>query len=785
MYPILRNLISVIRRFKLAAALNILGLSVAFAAFMIIMIQLDYDFNYSKCHKDYDKIFRVEATDVRRDEVMSRISRPQAEHFFNSSPHILVGALAGWKTETFFTVEREVEERLHRNGYTENQLLVSPEFFDVFSFDFVEGSDARIAPRTVFIPLSLSRKFFGNEPAVGKQIIHEGGWGTQTVAAVYRDFPENTIVDNCIYFAMNPNENLGMWANVSYRVYIRVNSAKNAPLLIDNFKRVFDAKAEFGDSHNYAERFQLRLTPLKDIHFITDVKNDETSKANKQTLLILFAIAMTIITIAVINFTNFSTALTPMRVRNINTQRVMGAQQRTIRWAIVCEAVFFSLVSVLVAIFFFLWFKGSLLANLVDGDLSLASRPLLVGGTALIALLVGLFAGIYPAYYMTSFEPALVIKGSFGLSPKGKQIRNTLIGIQYAASFLLIVGASFMYLQNRFMLSSPLGFDKDALITVNTQQISGRRDAFTHKLKEYAGIEDVVYSDELLSSENSNDFGWGRGNGINFSAFIVQHSFLKTVGIEVTEGRDILPDDIGLGEGGMIFNETARKKYDLKLGDYVGGEIIGFVPDIKFRSFHNEVAPMAFWMRRQSIDYGTLNIAYIKVKGGTNKRAAMTYVKNTLSEFNPSYNFEVRFYDEILQHLYEKEIVLNILITLFSLIAILISIVGVFGLVVFDNEYRRKEIGIRKINGATTAEILLLFNRGYFRILAICFVIAAPIAWYAVNRWLENFAYKTPLYWWVFLLAFIVVAAITLCTVTFQSWRTANENPVEAIRSSG
>jgi len=214
----------------------------------------------------------------------------------------------------------------------------------------------------------------------------------------------------------------------------------------------------------------------------------------------------------------------------------------------------------------------------------------------------------------------------------------------------------------------------------------------------------------------------------------------------------------------------------------IKGEIIGFVPDVKFASFRNAVVPMAFYVWGTDYWGNRASTMYIRVKANADKRAAMSYVRSTLAEFDAKNTFNVRFYDEILQRLYEKEMALNSLITLFSLIAIFISIVGVFGLVVFDSECQRKAIGIRKILGASTMGIIVMFNKAYFKILLICFVFAAPLAWYAVTRWLDNFAYKTPMYWWVYVLAFVAVGVITVTTVTFQNWRVANDDPVNAVK---
>ena len=409
----------------------------------------------------------------------------------------------------------------------------------------------------------------------------------------------------------------------------------------------------------------------------------------------------------------------------------------------------------------------------------------------MIALIAGVIAGAYPSHYMTSFPPAVALTGSFGLSPKGKLMRNTLTGIQLTASFALIIGAAFIYLQNYFMQNSPLGYDKDELITVDISWLQNDRDAFINQLKQNSGIEDVTYSESLLSSSDQY-MGWGlryKGEGIQFQSIPVHYSFLKVMGIEVTEGRDFREGDHNLQGGVYVFNEAARKKYDIETGtridgmEIISGEIIGFVPDVKFASFRNAVEPMAFYVWGPDYWGGRANTLYIRVKAGADKRAAMSYVRSTLTDFNKEITFNVRFYDEILQRLYEKEIALNSLITLFSLIAIFISIVGVFGLVVFDCECRRKEIGIRKIHGSSTMGIIVMLNKTYFRLLIICFVIAAPVAWYTVTRWLDNFAYKTPMYWWVYLISFVVVGIIILATVTFQSWHVANVNPVKSIKS--
>ena len=783
MKTILRNFQSVLRRFKMATVLNILGLSVAFAAFMVIMAQLEYDRGFDKFHPDYDKIFRIEIK--FKESKQGIINRPLSEVFFNSSPHILAGTLCSpWGNRTFF----HIEENGVRHSYEEPIIEVTPEYSDVFTFDFAEGTkDALKSPGHVMIPLSLSRKLFGNQPAVGKQLINEKG--NVTVGAVYHDFPANSLVKNKIISAIPESENKQNWNNWNYMVFLRVDDAANAPLLFDNFKQNFDPTSTWGKDFSWDKSdMEIHLTALPDIHYVTNVLYDNTPKASKQTLLVLFAIAIVIIVIAAINFTNFSTALTPMRIKSINTQKVLGGDERVIRWSLITEAILITLFSYLIGLGLVHIFSKMSMASLVDADLSFVAQPLIYGGTALVALFTGLLAGLYPARYMTSFSPALVLKGSFGLSPKGRQLRNALMCVQFIASFALIIGACFMYLQNYYMQHAPLGYDKDEVVVTNLNPtITKSLDAFTGQLKAFSGVEDVTYAEMLISSQDQY-MGWGRdykGENIQYQCLPVNHSFLKVMGIQILEGRDFREEDAHTRHGAYVFNEKAKEMYNLELGSIIdSATVVGFMPDVKFASFRTEVVPMAFYLWGTQGWGGTPNYAYIKVKAGSDMNAALSHVRSTLSDFDSEYPFNIRFYDAVMQQMYEKESALSALITLFSLIAIFISMVGVFGLVVFDSEYRRKEIGIRKVMGSTTRDILILFNKTYVRVLCLCFVLAAPLAWYAVQSWLQSFAYRTPMYWWVYLVAFAIVSLVTIITVTFQNWQAANDNPVNSIKTN-
>lgn len=789
MKTILRNFLSVFRRFKAAMILNVLGLSIAFTAFMVIMMQVNYDYRFDSCQPDADAIFRVDQDYGAK--LGSVISRPFARNFTESSPHIKAGMiLTSWNSEIFYSVDHKGE----RFNYKDPVASATSGLTRVFHFDMVEGDETALdQPNTAIIPESMARRLFGDESAVGKSLMNvETGNSVMTVSGVFKDFPLNSTIRNIIYQQISSKENYNEWGNQNYHFFFRLDDPANAEDVKANFKANFDASLQYGKDFNWEKGgVDLRLTSLPQLHFLTNTSYDTLPKASRSTINVLIAIAFIILLIAGINFTNFSTALTPIRIKSINTQKVLGSPDSMLRMSLLFEAVIISAVAYLISVGLLYLAGKTFIADMVDADMAFSAQSNIILVTAVIALLVGVLAGVYPAYYITSFPPALVLKGSFGLSPKGRMLRSALVSIQFVASFILIIGSLFMYMQNNYMQHAPVGYDKDELIIVGLNGKTNKNlDMLENELKTFSGIEDMACCEQVLSS---SDFymGWGReykDKDISFQCLPVTPAFLRTMGIEITDGRDFRIEDDLKDNGCYIFNKKARETFELELGEKINGdEIIGFMPDVKFASFRNEVSPMCFYVwgkyRWGAEDNKYYGAAYIRVKAGTDLRAAMDHVKASLTKIDPVYPFKVSFYDEILQRTYEKELKISNLITLFSIIAILISIVGVFGLVVFESEYRKKEVAVRKVLGSSTSQILVMFNRSYLIILIICFILAAPVAFYGVYRWLENFAYRTPIHWWVFVVAFVIVSVITFITVTYQNWHVANSNPVNSIKS--
>jgi putative ABC transport system permease protein len=797
MKTILRNFLSVLRRFKTAAALNIAGLSVAFAAFIVIMAQVHYEWAFDRVHPEAGRIFRADL--ISGDEAISTHSRALVDALIAFSPHIEAGALMNPFIGQKHVVVGEGDER---QGFREPFVTCYPDFARIFGFSFTEGEAGCLDdPEKVIIPQSMARRMFGDEPAAGKAIrAGEYVWtkdGIQTfiVGGVYRDFPGNTQLSNAVYTAIDRTMQ-GSWQFNNFVCYLLLDDAGAAAGLEAELSERFDFSPVWNPNHN---TLSIRLTPLTGIYQAGDAGfyNTVFKVGNPDTVRVLFGIALLIVLIAGINFTNFSIALAPARMKSINTQKILGAPVATLRGALLSEALATAFVSWLAALAVVGMLDRYRALPFIEASLSLPALLPIVLVTGAIALATGLLAGLYPAWYITSFQPAVALKGSFALSPSGRALRTGLVGFQYAVSIGLIVAAGFIQLQNTYMRAFDRGFREDriAIVELSGNLYNSSKDAYVNRLKAYPGIEDVAFARQKLGTADGYTTYELKFGDYVFHSYVldVSPNFMQTMGIGITEGRSFLPSDGQPGAGlTFIFNQTLYDELlrakSLKPGDIVElpawgnrgiGRTAGITGNVKLTSLRQEADYIAFLVNPRE----TLPVSFIRLKAGAGIPGAVEHIRQTLAGIDPSYPFDIEFYDDVFHRLYQKEEYLNRAIMLLSLLAIIISVMGVFGLVFFETQHRRKEIGIRKVYGATLGEILAMFNRVYFRIVCICFAVAAPAAWYGVSRWLENFAYRTPLHWWVFALAFAIIALVTLATVTFQSRQAANANPVESIRA--
>ena len=786
---ILRNLMRIFRRFRTAMILNILGLAVAFTAFMLLMMQWDYDRQFDRHDPNADRIFRIDAQwDAGR---AALTCGPYGFAFMQSSPHIVGGCLLyALPGDESFTIEENGQRRVFKDKLHK----VTSGLTKVFHFDLVEGdANALEASDKILIPESTARRWFGQAAATGR-LVKLGDNRAMTVGGVYRDFPGNCSLGNSVYVAVRDNESdLRVWTSFNYTCYIRLDqdNTADAQALVDAFA---ENNQDFLNFQKENGKMEMVAIALPDIHTFEPLLFDPTPRTSLATMFLLFSIAIVILLIAAINYTNFSTALSPMRIRNVNTQKVFGASQASLRGALLAEAVIICLGAFLLGVLLLWGLQDYNLNQLIQADIRPEAHLPLIGLTALIALAIGLIAGLYPAYYTTSFAPALVLKGSFGLSPKGRMLRNLLMSFQFIASFALVIGALCMFLQNRYAQTMPLGFDKEWLVTSDIDKlVSSKRQVLEERLKQHPEVAGVAFSEMSFYGDNDNYAKWGRelkGKAISFDVLVVSPSFPKVIGIPVVEGRDFREEDSQRGNGCFIFNQMAQDLYDIQVGDKLyAEEVIGITDNFHYTSMRRGISPMAFYAYGKN-NGNTDELAnqlytnvYVRMNAGTDPTTAIQILRTELDTLSPGYPFDIRPFDEQLERAYKNEQRLATLISLFSLLAVLISIAGVFGLVVFDSEYRRKEIGIRRVMGASVGNILLMFNKSYLWILLVCFIIACPIAWYAVNEWLQSFAYRVPSYWWIFPVALLIVGSVTLLTVTYQNWHAANENPVNSLKS--
>lgn len=790
----IRNLLYLFKRFKTAVVLNLFGLTIAFAAFLLIVMQVDYEMNYDAMHSKSGRTFRLEANhgEFEHNAIHCLMF---SDAFVNSSAHITDYSYR----YPFYGGERycqidEVDDQGEAKVFKENFQLCLPNISDVFDFHMKEGSvECLSIPGSVLIPESVAKRLFDKQSAIGKRIRMSGSSGWQpvsttilTIGGVYKDFPGNTTVQNRIYVPMDQLDLLkSSWQMYANEIYVTLDDPRNKEEVLDHFNKTFDfAKSQMGS----AQEIALRLTPLKDVYYTHDTTFDFNPKGHRETNYVLLGIAFLILFIAGINFTNLTTSLIPLRLKTINTHRVLGCSIYKLRAISLIESIVICLISYILALFIVNDLSYTPIANWVDADIRLSQYKGLILLTALIAILTGCLAGLYPAIRSTSYAPALVLKGSFGLSPKGKKVRVALIGFQYTVSIALIIVTLFMGLQNHFMTSSEqLGFNKDQVAIVNlTPEIYAKhKPQYIQKLKDYPGIEDVAFSVYELSKEDDMiDLEYARheDKDVFFKVFYASENFLSVMDIQVEEGRDFTREDLNKAQSDYIINPAAERDFHLHPGDRFNDRtVLGVSKDFRFNSCRIASSPFVFALNND-IPNPKL-VSYIRFNSKTNLQEAVAHVRETLKEIDPTFPFEISFYNTILNNLYQKEQTLGKLISLFGIMAILISIVGVFGLVLFETQYRRKEIGIRKINGATTGQILLMFNKTYIQIVSVCFIISIPIAWMGTQQWLENFAYKTPLHLWVFIVAFLIILSVTIGTVTFRNWQAANENPVNSVKS--
>ena len=805
-----RNFLTTLRRYKISSLLNVIGLTLAFTAFYVIMTQVWWELGYNRSLHEADRIYLVENEDwYEPGKWSSWLNRPVPERVIASTAGVEVGGCmwGGFGSGTCWTSN---EPSFGYNKFSASCGSVSLPFLDVFAFRSVEGDVHDLGkPKSVIVSREAAERMrVGVGSLIWVDTDEPQPDGAMEVVAVFEDFPDNSLLGECEVVKNLGETNLYTTSEWSFNYFVKFRPGADP----DEFARQWtnvnqemqreaaEKRAAAGDAADDDDEsgiYGVRLSPVSDLYFESD-SQAPCRQGSVVTTYTLLGIAVLVIVLAFINFVNFFFALVPVRIRTVNTFKVFGAPASSLRFNFVFEAFGLVLIALLAAWYVSFALQGTEFASYISASLALSQNLEVVGLVAVVAFVMALAASLYPAWYITSFAPALVVKGSFGGTRSGRRLRTLLLGVQFFISIGLIIATSFIRLQHDYMMHYDMGFDKENLLAVRLSERGAvSYDALRQKLLSDPQVKDVTGATSRLVSVGR--MGWGRefkGRQVAFQNYVVQPDFLRVMGIPITDGRDFLESDFDKELGTMIFNEAARREFEMQVGDRINGfvspdeQIVGFCADFNFKPLQYGVSPFCFYLLPKKIqqeNYWHLpHVVYVRMTPGADIAAVTAHIRRCIAEVDPRTepgDIVVRVFDEELGLEYDNERKLTAIVGLFALLAVVIALMGVFGLVLFETQHRRREIAVRRVMGASRGEILAMFNRRYVMLVAVCFVLAVPVSIWAVRHWLAGFAYAVPLYWWVFALALAGVLAVTALTVTVRSWRAVNENPAESVKS--
>jgi putative ABC transport system permease protein len=762
------------------------GLAIAFAVFFVIIVQTYYDFGFNRNFKNAENIYLYTSYDAQTGDKWlyspTRFGEQLAGKFpdivnycfLKDSPWSLWG-----KYDIHDSTGNVVAEYNEITIYTNS----GSNFIDMFKPEIIVGDPlpAFTVPAHVLITESTAKKFFGNVNAAAGKVFYNH-WSKKevfTVAAVCKDFPENCSLQNGIYMWM-PHDNDNQW---SYTTYIEMDPGGKEKIL-----RMLNDPDKVSEREAMSKTERLsELTPMTDIH----LKFPAKGKGSLSTTLSLLAIGILLIFVAYINFINFAAAMSPMRLKSFNVRRIFGESSSVLRLSVVMEAVFLSFIAFLLSILLIHYFNGGAIKAFFLADLSLSKNAGLLVSMGAASLLMGFIAGVYPSFYSTTFKPAMALNASYASSRGSRRLRSVLIVVQFVTVIFLIIVSGFIRIQHDYLQNSSWGIDKENVIYFYKGNLGKNVKTFEDELMRNPDIYDIAYTGNIPGYVGMS---WGRefeNKYINAKVWPVSDGFLRFFGVEILKGQGFQKGD-DEGSEKMIFNQTFVKAYefdDITGKQFPGfnfteenpvwADIIGIAKDVNFESLREPIKPMAFITGKQY--EGWMHQMFVRING-QNKAKALDYIRETWKKFTKEEMY-IFFLEEKHHELYKQESDLAQLITIFGLLTVVVAIMGVYGLILFHAKSKRKLIALHKVNGASKIDVILLLNHGFLIQFTIAYIIAVPLAYYVVGRWLENFAYKTPIYWWVFIAGGLIVFLITVFTVSWQSYKAASVNPIEAIKS--
>ena len=776
----MKNFIAILRRYSVAMIMNFVGLALALTAFMVLMLEISYQVGFDMGHPTSGRIYRVDKVGAADNDIFKNIiPRGYADDIIGSSPHIIAGSIdCPFIGETIFNAIRE--DGMPAFVFKSKTNVIYPDFFKVFGTEFIEGSAEALNDLSqIAIPESLAKKLYGDESAIGHIMTHnegyqfgEGRTKEFSVGAVYKDFPANSQIGNHIYLHVGPLHE-GNYGGANFACWVLLDSADNKELVEQNFN----------DKYNYTDSewlTDIELTPIEDIYFEDGGSTIWKTGSRKQAWM-LICISILVMLIGGINYATFFTSLAPMRVKAVNTRKVLGSSIGKLRGELILEAVLFCFAAFSIALAVISpvsrWLMSQGISDMAFDFTSQFSLILITGS---ISIVIGLVAGLYPSFYVTSLPTAFALQGNFAFSIAGRRFRTVMIALQFAITFALMIFALTVYRQNEYMTGYDTGFEKDriAVVQISSEQYQFKSEWLQERLCSLPEVEDVAFALEGMGFSDSYSTFTLELGGEQVRCFSIycSHNFLDVMGIPVIEGNNFHVSDVGKA----IMNQTLKDLGGIEITESMGS-IIGQTGKVRINSLRNETAPICYIYVTK--DFATLGYTYIRLQEGYDKTDVTEKISAILYEMDPSYLFEVEFYDDVMEKVYESEIKQGKIISIFSLLAAALSLIGVFGQVLLDVQYRRRDLAVKKVYGAETAGLVLDGLKRYVIIGIVSYVIAIPTAYYAVSRWLESFVEHTGLSVWTFIFTFVTILTLTLIIAGIQYWHSADADPANALKT--
>ncbi len=789
---------------KSFSIINIIGLSVGTLCCLYIVLYVKDQYSYDKHEKDAGDIYRVTTWlrlpgDTHNNSTCSPPIAPAIKQDFPEVKQFtrVIGDFSNAKH-----LIRYKDKSIYETGLD----YVDSTFFAVFTYHFTNGNEVNVLsePYSIVLMKNTADKIFGNEDPLNKVIEindNNGKHDFKVTGVVDESLGKSNIQGNG-FIAMNSGgigeyvRQNNSWAGNNFtNSFIKLSPGADVAALEKKLP-AFLLRHGSDQLNQLGMQKRLHLQPIGDIHTTTGYEVEMTKTVDPSFLNILILIAVLIQVIACINFMNLSTARASKRAKEVGVRKVIGAERKDLIKQFMSESFLLSMLGVVIAfplLFIVLPYLNDVTqANIHWSMFNDYSIWILLGT---IVIVTGIVAGSYPALYLSAFQAVKVIKGNFTNHISATGIRKSLVVFQFVLSVILIGGIIVIYCQLHYIQSKDIGFDKNQKLIFNfyTDDSKTKMDDFANSLRQLSEVKVVSKANNYLGRFVPQDYGVYLAGGSEATATDVQNMstdeyFAKANGIKIISGRDFHLYD----SGKVLVNETVLKRLGLKSEQAPGTrlyshyppepefyvEIVGVMKDFNYNSLHDDIKP---FMLRYNPDNNLSHI--IASVGSTNYKSLLAEIEAIWHKDLPAVPFEYSFLDDEVQKQYSAEITLSSIINLFTLMAILISCLGLFGLAAFSAEQRRKEIGVRKVLGASVTSVVQLLSKEFMKLVAISIIIATPVSWWLMNKWLQSFSYRVNISWWMFALAGFMAIGIALLTVSFQAIKAAVANPVKSLRT--